>query len=117
MRWTPAGAAVARRMRLRASWQQKKADLVRSQARGLTEILEAGEGRACYLEVVVPELHLSPLTPKGGEVVNVLVVHRTALLKDDARILQVAVLLVELCKGSPERVRLADRLFCQPKRR
>ena len=65
----------------------------------------------------MPELHLPPLTPKGGEVINVLVVYRTALLKDDACVLQVAVLLVELCKGGPERVRLADRLFCQPKQK
>mmetsp|Transcript_9908 Transcript_9908/g.25487 ORF Transcript_9908/g.25487 Transcript_9908/m.25487 type:complete len:687 (-) Transcript_9908:185-2245(-) len=60
----------------------------------------------------VPQLHLGPAHPDGGEVVNRLVRHRTRLAQDGARVAQVGViLLIEARKLEPERVRLARRLL------
>lgn len=60
--------------------------------------------------VLVAELHLRPLAPNGRQIIHVLVDNLRALLKDDARIRDVSVPLVELGERAPERVQLADRL-------
>mmetsp|Transcript_50121 Transcript_50121/g.145341 ORF Transcript_50121/g.145341 Transcript_50121/m.145341 type:complete len:541 (+) Transcript_50121:926-2548(+) len=51
----------------------------------------------------VPQLHLHPLAPDGGEVVDGAEAHVRRLLEDDPRVLQVVVGLVELGEGRPER--------------
>mmetsp|Transcript_8812 Transcript_8812/g.18856 ORF Transcript_8812/g.18856 Transcript_8812/m.18856 type:complete len:284 (-) Transcript_8812:727-1578(-) len=64
-----------------------------------------------FLEVLVAQLHLHPLAPHLGQVVHVLVSHLARLVKDYARVGQVAVALIELGKCAPQRVRLANRLL------
>jgi hypothetical protein len=62
------------------------------------------------LEVLVPEFHLSPLTPDCRQVLHVLQLHLCCLVKDDTCVGHIAVSLIELGKSNPKRVRFAHSL-------
>lgn len=62
------------------------------------------------LEVLVPEFHFSPLTPHSGQVIHVLQLNLSGLVKDDTGIDDVAMTLVELGKGDPQCVGFAYSL-------
>lgn len=62
------------------------------------------------LEVLVPEFHLSPLTPDRGQVIHVLQLNLSGLVEDDTGIGDVTMTLIELGKGDPQCVGFADSL-------
>ena len=59
--------------------------------------------------VLVTKLHLCPPHPDGREVVDSSKGDAARLAQDDARILEIRVLLIKLCERQPQQVRLADR--------
>lgn len=64
----------------------------------------------CSLEVLVPEFHFSPLTPHCCQVIHVLQLHLSGLVKDHSSIGNIPMTLIELSKRHPKGVWLANSL-------